>query len=106
MAYYVLFHNTVKDADTFSKYPPLAIPTLAQHGGKLLMVAGPGMAEPTNYEGVPQHGVTAILEFESREAAERWYESPEYRAVKGLRTSSTEGWVMGAAGFVMPQAPS
>jgi uncharacterized protein (DUF1330 family) len=102
MPYYVLFHNTVKDVETFQKYPPAATATVMQYGGKLLAVAGPGMQEPTVLEGTPQHAVTALIEFESQAACERWYNSPEYRAVRGLRTSSTEGWVLCLPAFQPP----
>ncbi len=53
-------------------------------------------------EGSPQ-SVIVVVEFESTEAAQRWYDSPENTAVKGLRTSTTEGWLAIADGFVMPE---
>jgi uncharacterized protein (DUF1330 family) len=33
-----------------------------------------------------------IIEFESEEAARRWYESPEYTAIKHYREEASEGW--------------
>ena len=99
---YIVAHYTVTDPATFATYPPAAIPTILQHGGKLLMAAGPGMTEVNNHEGTPQHPVTAVLEFPSAEACQRWYTSPEYQAVVGLRTGSTQGWILGAEGFQLP----
>ena len=106
MAYYMVFHFSVTDPAAFATYPPAVMPTILQHGGKVLMAAGPsklpGMAEVHNHEGTPQHPVTVLLEFPSAEACRRWYTSPEYQAVAGLRTGSTQGWVVGAEGFQLP----
>jgi uncharacterized protein (DUF1330 family) len=35
--------------------------------------------------------VTVVLRFATKAAAEAWYESPEYRAIRHLRTDNTEG---------------
>jgi uncharacterized protein (DUF1330 family) len=35
--------------------------------------------------------VTVVLRFAAKAAAEAWYESPEYRAVRHLRTDNTQG---------------
>ena len=78
MPYYLVAHYTVADPATFATYPPVAIPTILQHGGKLLMAASPGMAEVNNQEGTSQHTVTAVLEIPSAEACQGWYTSPEY----------------------------
>jgi uncharacterized protein (DUF1330 family) len=100
--YYALFHYTVKDMETFQTYPPAAIPTLFQYGGKILAATGPGLQDPAVIEGPCQHDRTVVLEFESQPAFERWYKSPEYQAVVGLRTSSSGGWVLGLPAFVLP----
>lgn len=102
MAYYMVAHYTVTDPATFATYPPAAIATILQHGGKVLMAAGPGMAEAHSHEGTPQHPVTVVLEFPSGEAFQRWYASPKYQAVKGLRTRSSQGWLLSAEGFQLP----
>ena len=69
-----------------------------QYGGKVLVAD----REVKDVEGSPKQ-VIVIIEFESEEAAQQWYNSPEYTAVKGLRTSATEGWLAIAKGFVMPK---
>jgi uncharacterized protein (DUF1330 family) len=102
MPYYALFHYTVQDPETWQKYPARAIPTIAQYGGRVLAVAAPGIQEPTVVEGSPQHAVTVVLEFASPEASERWYRSPEYQAVIGLRRDSSEGWAIGVPSFQPP----
>jgi len=35
--------------------------------------------------------VTVVLRFPTKAAAMAWYESPEYRAIRHLRTDNTEG---------------
>lgn len=73
------------------------MPILSRYGGKLLsLTARAGLPARAVIEGTPQHIATAIVEFDSQEALERWYHSPEYQAVIGLRTDSTDGWVIGA----------
>jgi uncharacterized protein (DUF1330 family) len=95
---YVITNYTINDPETFEKYPPAVGPTLAQYGGKLL-VADQGVRA---VEGSPKP-VIVVIEFESVEAAQRWYDSAENTAVKGLRTSATEGWLAIANEFVKPE---
>ncbi len=95
---YVIANHTINDPEAFGKYPPAVGPTLAQYGGKLL-VADQGVRA---VEGSPQP-VIVIIEFESVEAAQRWYDSPENTAVKGLRTSTTDGWLAIANEFMKPE---
>jgi len=98
MSGYVIANYTINDPEAFEKYPPAVGPTIAQYGGRLL-VADRGV---NAVEGSPQP-VIVVVEFESVEAARRWYDSPENTAVKGLRTSTTDGWLAIADAFVMPE---
>ena len=103
MSAYLIAHYNVEDWETFAKYPEPAIKTILDHGGKLHVAAGmPEMAQPKMLEGSTDHAVIVLLEFPSQEALDGWYNSPEYQEVIGLRTSSTEGWVMVVSGFEMP----
>ena len=95
---YVVANYTIVDSDAFEKYPPAVGPALSQYGGRLL-VADRGIRA---VEGSP-HPVIVVIEFDSVEAAQRWYDSPENTAVKGLRISTTEGWLAIADAFVMPE---
>ena len=97
MAGYVVANYKINDPEAFEKYPPAVGPTLAQYGGRIL--AADRSVKPV--EGRPQP-VIVIVEFESVEAAQRWYDSPENTAVKGHRTSTTEGWLAIADGFATP----
>jgi uncharacterized protein (DUF1330 family) len=103
MPYYMVSHFSVKDPATFQTYPSAATPILSRYGGKLLSLTGlDGLPARAVIEGTPQHVATAIVEFDSQEALDRWYNSPEYQAVIGSRTDSTEGWVIGAPALQPP----
>ena len=97
MPAYVIFGGTTHDPEGMGKYAQASGPILAQYGGKLLS-AGPPVEV---LEGEPNPG-NAIVEFESVEAAQRWYNSPEYQAVIGLRHAAMTGWVFIAEEFVLP----
>jgi uncharacterized protein (DUF1330 family) len=102
MAYYLLFHHTIKDAETFQKYAPPAIATVSQYGGKILAATGLGMGDAKVVERTPQHAVTVLLEFESEAAADRWYHSSEYQALVNMRLGATDGWTQGLPAFQPP----
>ena len=98
MSAYVIGNESIHDPEGFGKYAQAAGPTVVQYGGKLL-AAGPQVEV---LEGEP-NPVTVIMEFESVEAAKRWYNSPEYQAVVGLRHAAATGWLIIAEEFVPPQ---
>jgi len=95
---YAIAQYTIHDPETYAKYPSSVAPTLSQYGGKLLVADH----DCKVLEGNP-YQVTIVIEFESVETAQRWYDSPEYRKIMHLRTSSTEGWILIAPQFVIPQ---
>ncbi len=95
---YVIVNYTINDSEAFQKYPPAVGPTLAQYGGKLLVAD----QEVKSVEGSPKP-VIVVIEFESVAAAQRWYDSPENTAIKGLRISATDGWLAIAKEFVLPK---
>ncbi len=95
---YIIANYNIDDLEAYQKYPPAVRPTIGQYGGKILVAD----LEIKPVEGTPGQ-VIVVIEFESEEAAQQWYESPENTAVKGLRTSVTDGWVALAKGFVMPK---
>ena len=96
---YVIANYTVTDPEKYAEYPPAVGPSLAQYGGK------PIVASPNSkvLEGDPL-SATVVIEFESVEAAQRWYDSPEYNKIKHLRTSVTEGWLLIAPRYEKPPA--
>ena len=99
MPAYIIANMTITDPDTFGKYAQAAGPTVAAHGGKLL-VAGPSSEV---IEGDPAP-ITVVMEFESVEKAKAWYDSSEYKEIIEMRLSSTAGWMILAPEFAPPQA--
>jgi uncharacterized protein (DUF1330 family) len=97
MAAYVVVNLTVNDPEMFEQYRSTVVPLVLNSGGKYLVVD----FEPMDLDGQSRPGL-AVVEFESVEAAQRFYNSPEYQAVVGLRLSSTEGWLRVAPQFTMP----
>ncbi len=98
MSGYIIANYTITDPEKYAEYQPAVGPSLAQYGGKLIVAS----TEAKVIEGNP-HSTTVVVEFESVEAAQRAYDSPEYTKIKHLRTSSTEGWLIIVPQFVMPQ---
>ncbi len=97
MSGYVIANYTIHDQEKYEKYPPAVMPTIQQYGGKMLVVERDAKAK-----GSP-HQVLIVIEFESVQAAQRWYESPEYAAIKHYREEASDGWVVLVPSFEMPE---
>ena len=95
---YLIGQTTILDPKKYAEYRQVAGPILALYGGKVLVSSSHSKV----LEGNPL-SLTVVLEFESVEAAQRWYDSPEYTKAKQLRTGASEGWVLIAPQFEMPQ---
>ena len=98
---YVLLQFNVSDPEMFGRYRQSASPVVLGSGGKVLV----GGSKADVREGQLPTEAFTILEFASKEAAETWYTSPEYQAVKHLRTDSTSGSLAFLDGFT-PSPPS
>ena len=97
MAGYLIANYNITNEDGYQQYIATVGPTIAPHGGEIL-VAGPGSEA---VEGEPG-AVTVILKFPSKDAVRAWYDSPEYQEIIHHRTDNTEGTVVFADEFVMP----
>jgi len=97
MTAYLIANYDVTNAAIYQSYVTSAVPTIASHGGKVL-VAGPGSEI---VEGSPG-AITVVLEFPSMDALRGWYYSPEYQEIISLRTDNTDGGMVFANEFVMP----
>jgi uncharacterized protein (DUF1330 family) len=87
MAVYMVFNETVTDQAVFDTYRAQAAPMIVAAGGKYHVRAG----AVTVLEGDPKLDRVVIIEWESMEAAKRFYFSPEYQALVKLRQSCTVG---------------
>ena len=86
MAGYFIANYTITNPDRYQDYLAAVGPTLTAHGAARTVVdRGSELLEG------PAGQVTVVLRFASKAAARAWYESPEYQAIKHLRTDSTEG---------------
>ena len=81
MAVYIVADIEVKDWEAYEKYRALVSATIEQYGGKYLVRGG----DITPGEGGWAPERVVILEFPSREAAQRWAASPEYAPVAEIR---------------------
>ena len=82
---YIIARVDIKDADAYKKYAEAASKAMATYGGKPLARGGrfeelEGRARARN----------VVLEFESFDAAHRYYHSSEYQAAKAFREGAAD----------------
>ena len=97
MPYYVVANFDVIDQEMLDEYRAVVGSTLTKYEARTLVVDN----APNDIEEGSRHTLV-ILEFESEQAAMRWYDSPEYQAIVRLRINASEGWLCGAPQFVIP----
>ena len=85
MSVYAVVNIRITDPDRYAEYREKAPPTIARYGGKYL--ARGGGVEVLEGGWNPQRLV--ILEWESMERFNEWYDSPEYAPLKRLRGETT-----------------
>jgi uncharacterized protein (DUF1330 family) len=97
MSAYVISEVRALDQDLFQEYRTKAAESIAAHGGRYLVRGGPVRAA----EGVWAEGFSLIVvEFDSMEALQRWYESPEYaEALVARRRGALERRLVFAEGL-------
>jgi uncharacterized protein (DUF1330 family) len=92
---YIIFSETTRDQAGFQAYVDKAVPTLLQAGGRpIIFHEGPEVLE-----GTWPHARIVVAEFDSVEAARKWYHSPEYQAVIGERHASADADAILVAGM-------
>lgn len=89
MAYLLVLNYDVVDPEKFAEYAQQS-PATVPPNMKVLAFD----KEPEDLEGSSRRCMT-IVEFPSKEDALKWYESDAYRAIRGLRLNSTEGFLRG-----------
>jgi uncharacterized protein (DUF1330 family) len=93
MAGYFIANYTITNPDGYQEYLAAVGPTLTAHGAERIVVdRGSDLLEGSAGQ------VTVVLRFATKAAATAWYESPEYQAIKHLRTDNTEGIAVIAEG--------
>lgn len=85
MSAYIIFNVEVTDPDQYRKYQQFSSEAIQKYGPRVLVRGG----EVTSLEGaVP--GRTVVLEFDTVEAAQAFYDSPEYRQGRALRANAAQ----------------
>jgi uncharacterized protein (DUF1330 family) len=80
MAAYMIAEMDVSDPAAYEAYKAAAADVMARYGGRYIVRGGEALV----LEGAPPKRVV-VVEFDSLEAARRWYSSPDYQAAKALR---------------------
>ncbi len=88
MVAYVIAQVDINDPERYQDYITMVPATVAQFGGRF--IARGGNAEVLEGDKpLPQRLV--IMEFPSRERAQAWWASEEYRDAKALRQATSNG---------------
>ena len=93
MAGYFVANYTITNQAEYKEYIAAVGPILTAHGAENMVVD----RDSELLEG-PAGQVTVVLRFATKAAAQAWYDSLEYRAIKHLRRDNTEGIAVIAEG--------
>ncbi len=86
MAAYLVALIDVTDPDAYQEYATRAGAAAKKRGIKFLARGG----RTVSLEGAPAPGRVDILPFENMEAAQAYYDSPEYQEAKSFRDGAAE----------------
>jgi uncharacterized protein (DUF1330 family) len=86
MAGYFVANYTITNQAEYKEYLAAVGPRLEAHGAEIIIVD----RDSELLEGSAGQ-VTVVLRFATKAAAQAWYKSPEYQAIRHLRTDNTEG---------------
>lgn len=91
MAGYILAQLKITDRRLHERYREALLPLVDRMGGRLRIDG-----EVDVLEGDPMTGRVMLIEFQSRDAARLFYDSPEYERIRALREQATEGslWLL------------
>ena len=95
MSVIVVAQATIKDREKIDAYLGLAGPTIGASGGKILAFD----ENPDVIEGTMNDKRTVILEFESKDAFNAWYNSADYQKALPLRLEAAPGSLILVQGF-------
>ena len=86
MSAYFVFNYQINNREAYDPYLAEVPKTLETHGAEILAAD----FESDGIEGDAKQ-VTVLLKFSSKEAAKKWYQSPEYQRIIELRLNNSEG---------------
>lgn len=89
MSVYVIVDISIRDSSAqpeYAQYVEKVRPIVERHGGRYL--ARGGRITPLTGSWNPDRII--LIEFPTADHVERWWNSPEYKAIAGLRESATQ----------------
>jgi len=86
MSAYIIVDVDIRDAAGLEEYRRQVPATIAKYGGRFIVRGG----KFETLEGHWNPKRLVVLEFPSGEQAKRWYDSDEYRPLKGMRLKASE----------------
>ena len=92
---YVLVQVDVTHPERYGEYTKLSPGIIAKYGGRFLARGG----RTTTLEGAPAKGRVVVIEFPSFDAAERFYNSPEYGEARKLRDGAASMQMIAVEGL-------
>ena len=97
--YLIANYTSIHDPNGMAAYSKAAPPVLAEYGGEVIVAE----TKPVVLEGGEwTSAMLVVIEFESVEAAQSWYDSTGYVAARKFRQAASECEVMIVSGFEMP----
>lgn len=94
-AYFFLDVLEITDEETMAEYRSRVFAIVEKYGGRYLIVGG----DQQPLEGQSQLTFPVLIEFDNLEAANRWYDSDDYRELKKMRLAATRGNAFLIGGF-------
>ncbi|UTW04716.1 DUF1330 domain-containing protein [Amphritea atlantica] len=86
MSAYFVFNYQINNREAYNPYLAEVPNTIEAYGGEILAAD----FESEAIEGDVKH-VAVVLKFASKEAAKKWYQSPEYQNIIKLRLNNADG---------------
>lgn len=97
-AYLIVDVASIHDEKTYAAYRSRVSSELLRAGGRYLARGGPVDV----LEGDWRPGRIVVVRFDSREAAQRWWASPEYADLRQMRQASTRTNMIVVEGLSTP----
>lgn len=95
---YIIGMVTVKDGEAYKPYMEATIKLVVEYGGRYLVRGG----DKNVVEGEAPFERMVVIEFDSIEKAQAFYDDPRYVEVRKIRTDNSDGVLMQVVGYDMP----
>jgi uncharacterized protein (DUF1330 family) len=92
---YLLVQVDVSNAERYAEYTKVSPGVIAKYGGRFLARGG----RTATLEGPPAKGRVVVIEFPNFDAAERFYNSPEYAEARKIRDGAASAQIIAVEGL-------